>query len=130
MLLSEAIRLGAMNSKQAFYKTASEHGRCAWGAALAAIGKPESSYAAAGQFFPIADTIETNPVNGEDWLVLSIVRWLNDEEHWTRPRIADWVATVEPAQAQPEAERAPVAVVSRGPELKRGTVGAVTRKGI
>ena len=38
--------------------------------------------------------------------VYAVIGHLNDEDYWTRERIADWVATIEPAEVErPQDER-------------------------
>jgi len=106
MKLSEAIRLGAMLHKQGFYEwrtrdTVTDEivATCALGAA-----------GAAGYFdvhqVPrwIADCPACS-VRGA--MICSILAHLNDHHQWTREAIADWVATVEPAD--PVVTTSPVA---------------------
>lgn len=102
MRLSDAIRLGAMLRPQAFRGLFADHGSCALGAALDAIGAGIDL----GGRYPL-DRFEGAPAIREveipcrcPWymgglpLDTAIVH-LNDSHHWTRERIADWVATLE-----------------------------------
>lgn len=117
MRLSEAIRLGAMNSPQAFGTSLNRAGHtCALGAAMDAIGVASSNYMNAVDHFDELCTVVTHPVTGERLCLLSVVRVLNDEHRWTRERIADFVEAVEPAppvDAVGEAYEQPVAVHAR-----------------
>lgn len=87
MLLSEAIRLGAMLRPQSFAGVFldSEGKSCAIGAACEAAGVPLqgalgiSNYSGAEEAFPLLKQLE-----------LEIVIH-NDADRWTRERIADWV---------------------------------------
>lgn len=106
MLLSEAIRLGSMLYPQAFGETFKDGRTCAMGAALAAIGAPMEFYGTVVDHFPVTTQHGMNPVTGETCLVISIIRQLNDLSRWTRPQIADWVATIEPSET-PSAEVTP-----------------------
>lgn len=95
MRLSEAIRLGAMLHPQCFERSYVANGRdvvasCALHAAVEA-GYAMRGIVATGAQCP-ACGITYNP-NG----LYCMVVHLNDEHRWTREAIADWVATVEPA---------------------------------
>jgi len=104
MKLSEAIRLGAMLRPQAF-SASTRHGTCAVYAALDAIGQFNNRRY---EFFPILNLEKQQcPECGSTHYGYSTLAGtifhLNDEHHWTRERIADWVATIEPADApQPQ----------------------------
>ena len=104
--LSEAIRLGATLHPQAtgVYAVGNAHGEvlatCALGAALVAIGQNPM----------IASELDDIPA---EWIppggflcpaclygdysnhLDNMVGHLNDDHHWTREQIADWVETVE-----------------------------------
>lgn len=106
MKLSEAIRLGAMWTKQGVQTESmlSSIAPCALGAALLAIGKqkatPESphGYKTVTDTWPWLKTKMRDPVGGMEATAMEIIWLLNDGFHWTRERIADWVATVEPQE--------------------------------
>ena len=117
MKLSEAIRLGSMSSPQAFHAFQSGEARCAMGAALDAIGSvpvrvagplpgaflrdtgtPSMVYA----YYPIPLTWElllaqsaVCPHCSKPAMLGRVIVHLNDDERWTRERIADWVETQE-----------------------------------
>jgi hypothetical protein len=82
MLLSEAIRLGAMLGPQVKdYFVVENGGSCALGAAIRALGlKPQFGYAELLRVFPAL----------RQSLVQSIVQ-CNDRLGWTRQQIADWI---------------------------------------
>jgi hypothetical protein len=117
MRLSEAIRLGAMLKPQAFGRYFDQGRSCAMGAALEARG-----FCAASNDFPTQVSEEWWPWtrNGDarcpmlcaawkrDWherpdCFRAVIAHLNDSHKWTREQIADWVATVEPAET-PDAQ--------------------------
>lgn len=125
MKLSDAIRLGSMIRPQGFDKYWPDgKTSCALGAAFEAgglRGHIEKAYNGdvtgllppiwatfleAGQQCPLCSwgnqTIPT----------LSVITHLNDDHKWTRERIADWVATIEPSEASAEIEAVPPAVVA------------------
>lgn len=116
MKLSEAIFLGSTISPQTFgrlkwsgrslaYKT------CALGAAYDAAGIlqgllsiPASAKAerliVVEEAFPWALSARTHcPICGGNEGVLDVVIDLNDNHRWTRERIAEWVAKIEPPDA-------------------------------
>lgn len=107
MKLSEAIRLGAMLKPQAFNSSGRE-GSCALRAAADASGLQDDlhsllAYEGLKRRYPVLlRPVPACPVcwcwGTEDAHVLDIVWHLNDSHRWTRERIADWVATVEPAE--------------------------------
>lgn len=116
MKLSEAIRLGAMlkpPSRGGFMGVAYRaDGSCALKAAGDALGFSHSTDVAAPypqlrDRFRWLDAPRACHIDGctDDNFdgrfndTLQIVYHLNDHHHWTREQIADWVATVEPADA-------------------------------
>ena len=131
MKLSEAIKLGSMLRPQGFGKGFDGTGTCAMGAADEAMGatidaklgtmhshgtnRPEWSWAKKGSSFgdvpcPVCRSI------GSPASRISV--HLNDEHRWTRERIADWVATIEPQEVlllthQPIVEEPQLVEVSR-----------------
>jgi hypothetical protein len=119
MRLSEAIRLGAMmNPIQAFdvYKNKATGGTCAMGAALDAVGQIQHvvklgrdprRHDIPKRLWPFAFVHATCPVCGPIQLSTSIVAHINNKHHWTRERIAEWVATVEPLEQSEPLEVAP-----------------------
>lgn len=115
MKLSDAIRLGAMSTAKAdgvFYR---DGATCAQGAALLAIGKlvkevlmqhwNHNYIAMAWPWAALSGARHRCPVASCLWssFALGIIAHLNnsvDGGHgWTREQIADWVATVEPADS-------------------------------
>lgn len=104
MLLSEAMRLGAMLRGQTFGLMFSESGSCALGAATEATG---TRYDEDGG--DMCDAWDRWP-----WLLSVVaigcpaceltsqasvvIAHLNDSHEWPREQIADWVATVEPRE--------------------------------
>jgi hypothetical protein len=118
MKLSEAIRLGAMLRAQGFGRLYTpDTGRtCALGAAADAIG---ALVVGVGEYgFDVVKTkvpiewfwaTKTNvfcPVHRCSYACRAdgIVMHLNDSHEWTRERIADWVATIEPQEPQTVSE--------------------------
>ena len=99
MRLSEAIRLGAMLGPQAFGATFENEKSCALGSALRAISITDRPWTATADVWPFVYTRAQHPVLGDTYLVITIIRELNDLHRWTREAIADWVATVEPPEA-------------------------------
>lgn len=110
MKLSDAIRLGAMLRPQAFGELVKEiapgvFGTCAFGAAEEAIchdfeiGVADATCEIASVYAvyrPLLKRWSLCPVctHGEE--IAEIVHHLNDWHRWTRERIAEWVATIEP----------------------------------
>jgi hypothetical protein len=118
MNLSEAIRLGAMMTSQAFRAVFRGDGACAWGAALVAVGaNPERSVrSVARRRWPWAFAVSVNcPSCGRSRLVCEVIAHLNDNHHWTRERIGAWVAEIEPAEAQLPEDVARLASADRDP---------------
>lgn len=120
MKLSEAIRLGAMLSQQGFNGYMQDGGsRCALAAASDAAGVPayESAwgiayvnYAKLTERFPLLTQTAKHPVSRVEHTVQDVIFILNDTDKWTRERIADWVAILEP---QPEPVTEPQAVLAQ-----------------
>lgn len=113
MKLSDAIRLGSMASGQAdgfFYL---DGNTCAQGAALLAIGRLHAergasvpNFTALRDAWPWAHTLRGDcPVCGEPRAyVAALIPHLNNSSWsghgWTREQIADWIATIEPQDAE------------------------------
>lgn len=102
MRLSDAIRLGAMLKPQAVGTTKGDGGQsCALQAACESVGVAsiwdiQACYAA----FPVLMDWAQCPECRDTFMLDATVIHLNDEHHWTRERIADWVQTLEaPAPA-------------------------------
>lgn len=112
MRLSEAIRLGSMlkpKTEGSLWKAGKS---CALGAACDALGirqgnDDDFSTHALGVEFPYLYAAVRCPacrsVQGvwrrlfnEEYDVEDVIIHLNDDHKWTRQRIADWVATIEP----------------------------------
>lgn len=112
MTLSEAIRLGAMLKPQGTGHTFGDK-TCALGAALEAVG--QTGDAGAGwfpvyQIWPIARQFVRYPGSsphlvGQTVMIGSACWMLNDQDHWTREEIADWVEQIENAQTTPAESR-------------------------
>ena len=105
MRYSEAMRLGAMASGQAFYKLCDEAGNtCAQGAVLLARGITDFREGRAWMRPDIQDFVQflktdaICPVRSERNYVCNIIAFLNNDQRWSRERIADWVATIEPRE--------------------------------
>lgn len=113
MKLSEAIRLGAMIRPQSHYAMFCDGRSCAQGAAAEALGVQYADTCEAATLAAIA--VENayswglSPVplpcgcEGKRTLLGSFgaIAHLNDisgNHQWTRERIADWVATIEPQE--------------------------------
>lgn len=101
MKLSEAIRLGAMMKPQIRGAIETDHGTCAYGAALDAVGKLQECRSVGlhislgwGDPFELVNC----PVCGKPFHNKAIGH-LNDFHCWTREAIADWVESIENAQA-------------------------------
>ena len=102
MKLSEAIRLGAMLRPQTRFHLKDQVGTCAMGAALEAVGSGMEG-GSFNRLWPWAKTTAVEiPCNfipqGYPYTVERVIADLNDLYGWTRERIADWVATVEPKE--------------------------------
>lgn len=97
MKLSEAILLGSTLRPQCRGELFRNGGSCAFGAAAEALGQQDIDSRA---LWPWLDLPLTCPVCGEtEGIGAAIVSsHLNDSHFWTRERIAEWVATVEPAE--------------------------------
>lgn len=112
MKFSEAIRLGATLKPQIYGRLANEYGTCAWGAAYDAIGMlVDGGVRSPNPWLWVAKRMEVGcPEFGcsrREPVAAHIITHLNDDHHWTREAIADWVATVEPQEqeaAAPQAE--------------------------
>lgn len=111
MKLSEAIRLGAMLKPQAFGQYGSV-ASCALRAATDALGIPPNKadspdYDALKARYRYLDVLQPCPVptcwlSGETDRALAVIYHLNDHHQWTREQIADWIATIEPQDAEPQ----------------------------
>lgn len=111
MKLSEAIRLGAMNTEQARCAMRDPQGRtCAMGSALDAAGLLDlvtgdliynetiTLHPKVRERFPIL--AEDAPLTLRDGTsttqpLYCAIAYLNDTMNWTREQIADWVETIE-----------------------------------
>jgi hypothetical protein len=105
MRLSEAMRLGAMLKPQGFRALIGLRGRtCALGAALDAIGCLDLGTIPPMWYWAV-ECIGFCPAcrrpHRRD--VVALIAHLNDRHHWTRERIAELIATIEPHE-----EAAPV----------------------
>ena len=104
MRLSEAILLGSVGTEQSFNSFYDNGRTCALGAALAAVGRLQTfgiqeNNDCCVSFWPWAFLEKAScPLCKSKGYVLTMITHLNDIHHWTRPRIAEWVATVEPVE--------------------------------
>ncbi len=108
MKLSEAIRLGAMLKPQYFVGVPSTlGGSCALMAAGDAIGV---NYMLV-DVLPVWPILATRSVcpecNACNTVEFIIACCLNDKHRWTRERIADWVAAIEPQDTPAETTAQP-----------------------
>ena len=105
MKLSEAIRLGAMLRPQAFKVYFWLDNSCALGAAAEAAGVSYGCTSTAHfrivLLWPWLRTMVGRqcPACALDACPRKLIAHLNDDHKWTRERIADWVATVEPPES-------------------------------
>lgn len=129
MKLSEAIRLGAMDRPQCVRVMTDGHAVCAMGSALVALGRldlgnQEPAYDFLKARFPVLTRVVASPLGGDVRNVISQIIVLNDDAGWTREAIANWVETIEDAQApvvgcEDEAAMEPVlALPSASAEIK------------
>ena len=103
MLLSQAILLGSMLSKQGFglYGKGDE-GRCALEAVADVTGAADLTafddelYDRVKRIWPWVNELVEQPHTRRMMGVVKCIWTLNDA--WTRPRIAAWVATIEPPE--------------------------------
>lgn len=121
MKLSLAIRLGAMlrpqgKNNEAMIWWVGERPTCALGAAMHALNLKNESVIRqdawiTNSIYPLIvaryewiDTLKVQcPACTDSRRVIATIYSLNDTHRWTRERIADWVATVEPQDtAEPE----------------------------
>lgn len=106
MKLSEAIRLGAMMHEQVFHAIEQRDddgltcGTCALGAANVALGfKDFGNLTELKSAYQFIFNHMLCPVCGEDTTIVGIINLhIGCSHRWTRERIADWVATIEPAE--------------------------------
>lgn len=114
MQLSEAMRLGAMIRPQTFGFFFSDGSSCALGAALEATGTDYGAWQQANADLrlrwswitkrvhcPVCQDIELNPRARWFNRVIDRIAHLNNDHHWTREAIADWLATIEPKDDAP-----------------------------
>ena len=99
MKLSEAIRLGSMLKPQGFgHDSARMNAKatCAFGAVQDALGRIVIPVL----HWPWLTQGNACPACGELDRTLSVISvHLNDAHRWSRERIADWVATIEPSES-------------------------------
>lgn len=106
MMLSEAIRLGAMMHPQGKYALARDGRTCALGAALAAIGKlPDGELIGEVDLFLAYQTNVVGILGIQAGLVSAIIM-RNDVSDQTREQIADWLAGSGQDLAIPRTENA------------------------
>lgn len=98
--LSEALRLGAMGTKQSYgswHDTDAEGNdmMCALSTAWYALTGHKGNDASGS---PLADLLSDkqvrHPVEGGHSDIMSVVINLNDTHRWTRPAIADWLESI------------------------------------
>jgi len=99
MRLSEAMRLGAMYGPQLKYILTKDNGsNCALGAIVFAIYGVEGWSKAVGERwgpvfnrYPHLIKYTTNPVTKWAGILSGVIVDLNNNQSWTRERIADWI---------------------------------------
>ncbi len=104
MKLSLAIRLGAMMlpKSDSYLEGFPPAACCAVGGAALAVGyrqgKDGTLHIFASDRWPILKTIVRHPIEKRDGPLENIINGLNYSHcfGWTRERIADWIATIEP----------------------------------
>ena len=117
MRLSEAIMMNGMTKPQGFGNESaySVDAPCAIGGALQIVGKQPTQceghcLKALRDVWPwTADTPSFCPVCCEETEARNIIWHLNDQHHWTRAQIAEWVATIEPKETETPDVREPQA---------------------
>lgn len=108
MKLSTAIRLGAMLKPQGYGVLFQPilNVTCAIGAALDANGDIGEAFdewcgcRTAAAMWPILATEAQHPIDGELVNVYAAIAELNDMTRWTRERIALWIESIEPHDAE------------------------------
>lgn len=112
MKLSEAIRLGAMLKPQAFHGEPNRPESCAMTAACEAAGIGTGLVSDYIEEWPWLGDLGGCPVCRHGGRISYVIACcLNDRHKWTRERIADWVAAIEP----PDAPVAPACEVREEP---------------
>jgi len=102
MKLSECIRLGSMLGSQYFGSWfGHDNSSCALGAASLAIGCADGGEVSRRWEWGWDESVELHcPECGQARrLYAAIIAHLNDKHRWSRERIADWVATIEPEES-------------------------------
>src|SRR6266566_4660138 len=118
MRLSEAILLGSTIGPQAFGHFFLNDGTCAMGAAALAVGgHAGETFLMFEQHWKWTEEIEAEcPACGVSGKIISVIPHLNDIEEWTRERIAEWIAKIEPAEADsPALDRQQTEISGQGP---------------
>lgn len=94
--LSEALRLGAMGTKQAFGNwTDADGAMCAMSTAWYALTGHEEHDAQSTQLVRLLDGRRvTNPETGHDHSLTAVIIDLNDDKKWPRHKIADWLESI------------------------------------
>ena len=103
MKLSEAIILGSVSTTQRFDNQSvnKEQGLCVIQTALHAIGSfhPPYIYDDLWDIWPWVTKEEViHPITGQLSSITRIMYTLNDTYKWPRPKIAEWVKTIEPVE--------------------------------
>jgi hypothetical protein len=107
MKLSDAIRMNGMMRPQGFGgdSISSFEDPCAIGGALQSIGEQVKDnfecYARFKRAWPIVRTHSFCPACRDERTIEHCIWHINDALCWTRAKIADWVATVEPQDPEP-----------------------------
>lgn len=104
MRLSEAIRIGAMLKPQCFGNWFIDGGSCGLGAALDGSGFTLSRYDDFKAEFPILvmGNIDCPACERTALYIYDSIAHLNDDHHWTRGQIADFVELHEPDPMLPD----------------------------
>jgi hypothetical protein len=90
--LSEAIRLGAMMTEQAFGTFGDQEHTCGIGAAQIALGLTPSDGGPLNAL--LRNALVTPPCDHDNLYggdVRSAIIHLNDDHHWPREKVADWL---------------------------------------
>ena len=101
MKLSEAIILGSLSTTQRFDPYGTEQALCVIQTAVYASGNGYigDMYRELWKAWPwTANQQAIHPVTGRHVTITRILYSLNDSYRWPRPRIAEWVKTIEPIE--------------------------------
>jgi hypothetical protein len=111
MKLSEAIILGSLTTIQRFNDGGTEDELCVIQTAARAIGgsiqRPSRTKGLGNMYHTLwaawpwtFNNMAIHPVTGEIKGITHILHNLNDHWHWPRPKIAEWIKTIEPSEVE------------------------------